>query len=120
MTVLLASLAALLLQGTAPTVGDTVWLSRAIAVPAGHAVRAADWEPDDPVELLGRARVSMRGDSAMIAYPAVFWRPGQHLVELPGPLLLGPGGTVDSLRSERVRLDIRRVWPTVPNDSVLS
>jgi len=119
MTVLLASLAGLLLQGPAPTVGDTVWLSRSVAVPAGYAVRAADWDPDDPVELLGRARVTTRGDSAVIAYPAVVWRPGQHLVALPGPLLLGPGGTVDSLRSEQVRLEIRSVLPSVPNDSVL-
>jgi len=89
-------------------------------VPVGYAVRAADWDPEDSVELLGRARVAMRGDSAVIAYPVVFWRPGQHLVELPGPLLLGPGGTVDSLGSERVRLAVRSVLPSVANDSVLS
>jgi hypothetical protein len=120
MTVLLASLTAMLLQGPAPTIGDTVWLSRAVAVPEGYAVRAADWDPDDPVELLGRARVTVRGDSAVIAYPVVLWRPGQHVVDLPGPLLLGPGGTVDSLRSERLRLEVSSVLPSVPNDSVLS
>jgi hypothetical protein len=109
----------LLLQGPAPTVGDTVWLSRAVAVPAGYAVRAADWDPTDPVELLGRARLTMRGDSAIIAYPVVLWRPGQHLVDLPGPLLLGPDGTVDSLGNQRIRLLVRSVLPPVPVDSVL-
>jgi hypothetical protein len=120
MTILLASLATLLLQGTVPTVGDTVWLSRAVEVPAGYAVRAADWDPSDPIELLGRAQVTPRGDSAEIAYPVVLWRPGQHLIDLPGPLLLGPGGTVDSLRGERLRVEVKSVLPNVPADSVLA
>jgi hypothetical protein len=106
-------------QFLAPTVGDTVWLSRTVALPSGYVVRAADWDPADPVELLGRPRVEVTGDSAEISYPVVFWRPGQQLIDLPGPLLLGPGGTVDSLASERIRLDVRSVLPAVPRDSVL-
>jgi hypothetical protein len=109
----------LVLQGAAPTVGDTVWVSRTVPVPPGYTVRAADWEPSDPIELLSRARVIMSGDSAEVAYPLVVWRPGQHTVELPGPLLLGPGGTVDSLRVERIRLEVRSVLPPVSRDSAL-
>ena len=131
MTSLLGSLAApflcpawlgasLLLQGTAPTVGDTVWLSRTVRVPTGYVVRAAEWEPADPVELLGRGRVVLAGDSAQISYPVVLWRPGQHTIELPGPLLLGPGGTVDSVAGERVSLEVRSVLPPVPPDSSLA
>jgi len=110
----------LLLQASAPTVGDTVWVSRTVPVPAGHTVRAPDWEPSDPIELLGRARVIVSGDSAEVAYPIVVWRPGQHRVELPGPLLLGPAGTVDSLRGEGIRLEVRSVLPSVPRDSALA
>ena len=110
----------LLLQGPAPTVGDTVWLSRTVRVPTGHAVRAAEWEPSDPVELLGRGRVVVTGDSAEISYPVVLWRPGQHTIELPGPLLLGPGGTVDSLAAERVSVEVRSVLPPVLPDSALA
>jgi hypothetical protein len=110
---------ALLLQGSAPTVGDTVWLSRTVPVPSGHVVRAADWEPADPVELLGRPRVVISGDSAQISYPVVIWRPGAQAIELPGPLLLGPGGTVDSLAGQTIRLTVRSVLPVVPRDSVL-
>lgn len=109
----------LILQGAAPTVGDTVWVSRTVPVPAGHTVRAADWEPSDPIELLGRARVIVSGDSAEVAYPIVVWRPGQHTVEVPGPLLLGPGGTVDSIGGERFRLAVSSVLPPVPRDSAL-
>lgn len=111
-------LGVLVVQG-GPTVGDTVWLSRTVGLPSGHVVRAADWDPADPVELLGRPRVVVTGDSARISYPVVIWRPGPQLIDLPGPLLLGPGGTVDSLPSERVRLDLTSVLPVVPRDSTL-
>jgi hypothetical protein len=114
-----AGLLGALMQSLAPTVGDTVWLSRAVSLPAGHVVRAPDWEPADPVELLGRARIVVTGDSAEISYPVAIWRPGQQLVDVPGPLLLGPGGTVDSVASEAVKLEVRSVLPAVPRDSTL-
>jgi hypothetical protein len=110
----------LLLQGTAPSVGDTVWLSRTVRVPTGYTVRAEEWEPSDPVELLGRGRVVLAGDSAEISYPVVLWRPGKHTIDFPGPLLLGPGGTVDSLAAERVSVEVRSVLPPVPPDSALA
>jgi hypothetical protein len=110
----------ILLQAPAPTVGDTVWLSRIVALPPGHVVRAADWEPADPIEVLGHPRVVVTGDSAEIAYPVVVWQPGQLIIELPGPLLLGPGGTVDSLAGEKVRLDVRSVLPPVRGDSAIA
>jgi hypothetical protein len=113
-------IANVLLQGAAPTVGDTVWLGRTVAVPAGYVVRAPDWDPADPVELLGRPRVVLAGDSARITYPVVVWQPGAQLIELPGPLLLGPGGTVDSLRGQQVRLEVRSVLPRAVPDSALA
>src|SRR6185503_1511465 len=113
-----AALAALLLQGPQPTVGDTIWLTRSVEVPSGHVVRAADWDPADPVELLGRPRVVVTGDSAEIAYSVVIWRPGPQLIELPGPLLLGPGRSVDSLSGERVRLEVRSVLPATGRDTL--
>jgi hypothetical protein len=108
----------LLVQAGGPTVGDTVWLSRTVAVPPGYIVRAADWDPADPIELLGRPRVVVAGDSAEIAYPVVVWRPGRQVVELPGPLLLGPGGVVDSLKGQPVNLDVRSVLPPVPDSTL--
>jgi hypothetical protein len=105
-------------QAPSPTVGDTVWLSRTVGLPPGHVVRAADWDPADPIELLGRPRVVVSGDSAEIAYPVVIWQPGAQLVELPGPLLLGPGGTVDSLAGERVHLEVKSVLPGTGRDSL--
>jgi len=114
-----AMVAPLLLQGPGPTVGDTVWLSRTVAVPPGYVVRPADWDAADPIEVLGRARVVLAGDSAQITYPVVLWRPGPQLIELPGPLLLGPGGSVDSLRGQQLRLEVRSVLPRAAPDSVI-
>jgi hypothetical protein len=113
-------LGAVLLQSSAPTVGDTVWLSQVVAQPPGYIVRATDWTPTDPVELLGRPRIIVTGDSAEITYSVVVWRPGHRTVNLPGPLLLGPGGTVDSLPGAQVALDVRSVLPRVPPDSSLA
>ena len=95
-----------------------MWLSRTVAVPPGYVVRAADWDATDPIEVLGRARVALAGDSARITYPVVLWHPGPQVIELPGPLLLGPGGSVDSLRGQTVRLEVRSVLPRMPPDSI--
>ena len=114
--ILLGALAGLVVQSQ-PTVGDTIWLNRTVAVPPGHVVRASDWDPADPVELLGRPRIVMTGDSARISYPVVVWASGSRLIELPGPLLLGPGGTVDSLPGEPVRVAVKSVLPRVLRDS---
>jgi len=110
----------LLLQAGGPTVGDTIWVSRTIAVPPGRTLRAGDWRPDDPVEVLGPPRIVERGDSTGILYPIVVWRAGTHVVEVPGPLLLGAGGGVDSLPPLKVTLQIASVLPQVPPDSTLA
>ncbi len=110
----------LLLQGGAPTVGDTIWLSRMVAVPAGRTLRAADWHPDDPVELLGPPQIVPRGDSTSLAYPVVVWGAGAQDVEVPGPLLLGASGDVDSLPPQRVTLHVASVLPHGPPDSAIA
>jgi hypothetical protein len=108
----------MLLQSVLPTVGDTIWVSRTIAVRTGYVVRAAEWEPSDPVELLGRARVVVTGDSAEVSYPIVIWRPGRHLIEVPGPLLLGAGGIVDSLEGQRAQLLVQSILPAGSAESL--
>ena len=34
-----------------PTVGDTIWVGRTVAVPPGTTLRPADWDAPDPVEV---------------------------------------------------------------------
>lgn len=104
----------------APTVGDTIWVARTVAVPAGATVRPADWSAPDAVERLGPPRVTLRGDSATIAYPIVAWRAGQLTLEVPGPLLLRADGAVDSVAPAPVELGVASVLPPVPGDSTLA
>ena len=104
---------------TAPTVGDTIWLARTLAVPVGAAVRPQPWNPTGDVEALGPARMSRHGDSVEVAYPAVAWRPGTHEVTVPGPLLLLDGGGVDSAPPYHATLQVGSVLPQVANDSAL-
>lgn len=102
----------LALQAQLPTVGDTIWLVRRIAVPAGSAVRAAPWTLEGEVELLGRPVVILTGDSAEIRYPAVAWSPGDHSLEVPGPVLLAADGRADSLPPARLTFAVRSVLPS--------
>ncbi|HEX5387592.1 MAG TPA: hypothetical protein VFW66_12875 [Gemmatimonadales bacterium] len=93
------------------TVGDTFWVQRTVAVPPGREVRAADWKPADPLEVLGSPRVTLRGDSAVVAYPVTVWMPGEHTVPVPGPVLLSADGRVDSLPPDSVTLVVASVLP---------
>lgn len=110
----------LLQQQPAATVGDTVWVARSLRARTGSVVRAAPW-PDDAtadVQSLGPATVSRRGDSVEIRYPLVAWTPGEHQVDIPGPTILGPGASIDSLGPQPVTLYIASVLPdTLDPDS---
>lgn len=111
-------LLALLRQG-APTVGDTIWLVRTIAVPGGSAVRPATWNPTGDLETLGPPRITTRGDSVEIAYPVVAWLAGSRTVDVPGPLLLLAGGGVDSIPAERMTVTVASILPAGVPDSLL-
>jgi len=104
----------------APTVGDTIWVGRTVAVPAGATLRPADWDAPEPIERLGPPRITTHGDSTDIAYPIVVWRTGPLTIEVPGPLLLGAAGRVDSLPPQPVAIRIGSVLPAVPADSSLA
>lgn len=107
----------LLLQATAqgPTVGDTVWVRRAVRLPAGYTARQPEWKlSDGDVELLGSPVVEVRGDSAILRAPLVAWTPGPHAVEVPAPELLAPDGSLSSLPVTTARFTIRATLPDRP------
>ena len=106
------------LQGGAPTVGDTVWVTRTVALPTGATLRPADWAPGDTIQRLGPPNVTVHGDSATVAYPVVVWHPGTVTAEVPGPLLLLDGGRIDSLAPARFELRVASVLPTEPLESL--
>ena len=115
-------IAAILLLQTAvatPTVGDTIWLARTVAVPAGHVVRPPEDSLGGPVELLGPPQMIPQSAGVLIRYPAVAWEPGRHVVALPGPVLVGPDGLADSIAPFEVTVTVRSVLPQSRPDSAL-
>jgi len=104
-------LAVLVIQTRAPTVGDTIWVVRRVAVPAGHAVRAGTWDLTGDVELLGRPRITTANGAALVEWPLVVWTAGSHTVSVPGPLVLAADGSVDSLPPADTTLNVASVLP---------
>ncbi len=102
-----------------PTVGDTIWVGRSVAVPDGYAVRPGAWSLTGSVELLGQPTVERAGDSVVVRYPLVAWDPGQHVVQMPGPILIAPGGAEDTLPPRAVTVVVRSVLPRGVPDSTL-
>ncbi len=111
----------LLLQQGVPTVGDTVWLARTVPLHPGDLVRAPQWQPDDPVEVLGHARLRYWGaDSAEVAWPVSVWRPGSHRITVPGPIVVSPQGAEDSLAATTFTVTVASVLPPHRPDSTLA
>ncbi len=107
-----------LLQAPLPQVGDTIWLVRTIPAPMGRVARVAPWSPEGAVEALGPGILVRRGDSLEVRYPAVGWLPGSHAVEVPGPILVSPDGTTDSLPPATLTVTVASVLPDLPGDSL--
>ncbi len=108
---MLALLTLLQVQAPAPTVGDTIWLERTVAVPPGAEVRAAAWQPEGSIALLGKPEVRRSGASATIAYPAVAWAAGSQTIEIPGPIIIRHDGSTDSLPAETRTIEVASVLP---------
>lgn len=97
-----------------PAVGDTIWISRVVRVPAGARVRPPDWQPVGEVELLGPPVLTAQGDSAVLRFPLVAWTAGSHTVRLPGAVLVGADGSTDSLPTSSATFTVRSVLPDRP------
>jgi len=100
-----------LTQSPLPTVGDTIWIERSVAIPAGAEVRAASWDPGGAVALLGQAVVRREGDRVTVSYPAVAWTAGTHTLLVPGPIVIGSDGVTDSLPLEARSFEVASVLP---------
>jgi hypothetical protein len=80
-----------------PSVGDTVWLERRFALPAGWLVRPGKLQSSDDVEALAEPVVARRGGDWVVRYPVAAWAPGTHSVLLPAIWRLGPQAQADSV-----------------------
>ena len=110
----------LLQQHSLPTVGDTLWATRTVRLAAGDSVRAADWQLEGPVQLLGRPVVVLRGNQAEVSYPVVAWEPGDHQLDVPGPIITHASGAEDTLGTESLTLRVASVLPAGVAESTLA
>ncbi len=94
-----------------PTVGDTIWLERAVAVPAGWRVRAGRLEATEAVESLGEPAVLRSPAGWVVRYPVVAWTPGAHALTLPPLWRLGPDGRADSTAGGTASFTVASVLP---------
>lgn len=105
-------------QDTLPTVGDTLWASRRLTVPAGVALRPRPARAAGPVEPLGAPEVLLVEGEVVIRYPLVAWEPGRHTVTLPGAILVRDDGWSDTLPDWTAVLEVASVLPAGPRDSL--
>lgn len=107
-----------LLQGGAwstwppsPTVGDTVWVERHVAAPAGWRVRPGRFEATDDATPLADPAV-LRDDSGwLVRYAVAMWTTGPVRLTLPAVWRLGPGGEADSIDPGTAIVTVRSVLP---------
>ncbi|HEX9755794.1 MAG TPA: hypothetical protein VGA42_08795 [Gemmatimonadales bacterium] len=100
------------------TVGDTVWLEHSVAVPARVSVRPRPIASSILLEPLSAPQVVIGERGTLLRYAVVFWRPGIHLIEIPGPILVRSDGWSDTLAAAVTRVEIASVLPRGPADSI--
>ena len=94
-----------------PTVGDTIWLVRALTVPAGWQVRAGKLEPTEDVEPLAEPSVRRVAGTWVVRYAVAAWKPGVHRLALPPIWRLGPDGGADSTAGGIATFSVASVIP---------
>ena len=95
----------------APTVGDTIWLERALSVPSGWQVRAGKLEATEAIEPLADPAVRRSPGGWVVRYAVVAWKPGAHKLALPPLWLLGPDGRADSTAGGTTSFSVTSVIP---------
>jgi hypothetical protein len=107
-------------QQRPPTVGDTLWATRFVRLAPGDSVRAAQWELDGAVQLLGRPEVRLENGGAEVRYPLVAWEAGNHQVDMPGPIVTRASGVEDTLQTLAMTFQVATVLPAGVADSELA
>jgi hypothetical protein len=100
-----------LLQAGTVTVGDTVWIERAVGSVGSSVLRPQVWTVGTVGQQLGPAEVRIGAAGAVIRYALVLWYPGEHLLTMPGPVVVKRDGSSDTLPPSSVRVRVTSVLP---------
>jgi len=101
----------LLLQAGAVTVGDTVWIERAVGPVGSSVLRPQVWTVGTVGQQLGPAEVRVGATGTVVRYALVLWYPGEHLLTMPGPVVVKRDGSSDTLPPSSVRVRVTSVLP---------
>jgi hypothetical protein len=101
----------LLLQAGAVTVGDTVWIERAVGPVGSSVLRPQVWNVGTVGQQLGPPDVRIGAGGTVIRYALVLWYPGEHLLTMPGPVVVKRDGSSDTLPPSSVRVRVTSVLP---------
>jgi len=104
----------LLLQATLPqhaTVGDTIWVSRALGDVGRAVVRPQPWAIEPLGTQLGPADVHQGSGGVTVRYSLVIWYPGERQLTMPGPVVVLADGTSDTLPPSVHRVSVLSVLP---------
>jgi hypothetical protein len=110
----------LLLQGSPTTIGDTVYIERAVGNVGGALVRPQAWQLGPVGRELGPAEVRWDERGAVVRYAIVLWYPGEHRLTIPGPVLVRRDGRSDTLAASTARVRIESVLPANQRRSSLA
>jgi len=100
-----------LLQAGTVTVGDTVWIERAVPPVGSAIIRPQPWTVGAIGQQLGPAEVVHGSAGTVVRYALVLWYPGEHLLTMPGPVLVKRDGSSDTLAASSVRVRVTSVLP---------
>jgi hypothetical protein len=92
-------------------VGDTLTIVHRIAAAPGSVVQVRAPEDSNLATLVGVPVVTREGDSVRISYTVAVWAPGHNDLVLPGAVVIGMGGRVDTLANAHVSLDVASLLP---------
>lgn len=101
----------LLLQAGAVTVGDTVWIERAVGPVGSSVLRPQVWNVGTVGQQLGPAELRIGAGGTVVRYALVLWYPGEHLLTMPGPVVVKRDGSSDTLPPSSVRVRVTSVLP---------
>lgn len=101
----------LLLQAGTVTVGDTVWIERAVGPVGSSVLRPQVWNVGTVGQQLGPAEVRIGAGGTVVRYALVLWYPGEHLLTMPGPVVVKRDGSSDTLPPSTVRVRVTSVLP---------
>lgn len=101
----------LFLQAQSPTAGDTVWIERLLTGTGRSIVRPQQWDLSAEGAQLGPATVSYGEGGITVRYPVILWYPGDRTLTMPGPVLVYPDGTSDTLAASVHRIRVLSVLP---------